>query len=60
MEDWYQKEKQREKYLKSESPLNYKTELSQEKKESILRDIYNSIQLFYRLVYEAKKESSKD
>lgn len=40
-------------------PSAYKSEFSPEEKENILKDIYNSIHLFYRLVCEAKKKSSK-
>ena len=56
MEEYYQKEKRTENHLDSESPLYYKAELSTEKKESILKDIYNSIQLFYRIVSEASTQ----
>jgi uncharacterized protein YqfB (UPF0267 family) len=67
METYYQKEKQlKEQELEQRQPeapdfLAYQNELSLEDKENILRDIYNSIHLFYKLVYEAKKglESEK-
>ncbi len=57
----YQKKMRLEKhYLNSESPHYHKAELSSEDKDSILRDIYKSIRLFYELVYETKKKSFKD
>lgn len=37
------------------TPFAYKNELSLEEKENILKDLYNSVLLFYRLVYEAKR-----
>ena len=57
----YQKKMQLERhYLNSESPQYYKAELSSEDKDSILSDIYKSIQMFYELVHEAKKKSFND
>ena len=47
-------------YLNSESPQYYKAELNSEDKDNILRDIYKRIRMFYELVHEAKKKSSKD
>jgi len=46
-----------EHYQKQDYQKNYEAELSKERKESILRDIYNSVHLFYGLVYKAEKES---
>ncbi len=57
MEEYYQKEKRIEKHLDSESPLYYKKEMSSEDKENIFKEIYSNIDLFKKLVYEAKKES---
>ena len=46
----------KEKYQPEASiPLAYKSEFSLEEKENILKDLYNSVHLFYRLVYEAKR-----
>ena len=58
MEEYYQKnvKEQIKAHYQPEAstPFAYKNELSLGEKENILRDIYNSVHLFYRLVYEAK------
>jgi len=63
METYYEKKvKEQIKELnQSETsvPSAYKSEFSLEEKENILKDIYNSIRLFYTLVCEAKKKSSE-
>lgn len=63
METYYEKDV-KEQIIKqyqpeASTPLTRKYELSPEDKENILKDFYSSIELFYRLVYEAKKKSFK-
>ena len=55
MEKCYQKEKLKENYMKSRSPLYYKTDLNQEDKENLFKEIYSNIDQFYRLLYESKR-----
>jgi hypothetical protein len=48
----------KEKYQPEVStPLAYKRELTRQEKDSILKEVYSTIQLFYNLIYEAKKKS---
>ena len=59
--EYYQNEKQIEKeYLKSGSPQlpEYKNELSLKDKEDILKDIYSSIYLLEKILYETKPQES--
>lgn len=54
--EYYEKENQlkAEYQIEPSIPSAYENELSLEEKGKILKDIYSSIKLFYRLVYEAK------
>ncbi len=57
----YQKEKQIEKlYQKSGSPQlqEYQNELSLKNKENILKDIYSSIYLLEKILYETKPQKA--
>ena len=60
METYYQKNYVKEKIIEQSQPWAsipsaYEIELNPEEKENILKDIYNSVRLFYRLVYESKR-----
>jgi ribonuclease HII len=43
--------------LESESPLNYSKNLTQEDKENLFKEIYSSMYLFNKIIYEVKKKS---
>lgn len=65
METYYQKNYAKEQTIEQRQPevsipLAYESEPSPEEKENILKDIYNSVRLFYRLVYESKRMPNRD
>ena len=64
METYYQKNYAKEQIIEQRQPevsipLAYKNELSPEDKENILKDIYSSIDLFEKILYETKPKSLK-
>ncbi len=64
MEIYYQKNYAKEQIIEQRQPevsipLDYETEPSPEEKRNILKDIYSSIDLFEKLLYETKQKYSK-
>ena len=56
MEKHYQKERQLENHYQSQ-PEAAKYEFSLQDKENLFREIYSSIDLFKKLIYDAKQDN---
>lgn len=58
MEKHYQKERQLENHYQSQ-PEAAKYELNLKDKESLFKEIYSSIDLFEKLLYDAKQDNDQ-